>query len=67
MEFGDAHVHLGVADHGEEAFGDYLGADTGVLEVELLLVDGGGGEAHCLDAVLEPLGRDVADIANLLG
>ncbi len=66
----DAEVHLAVADHGEDRLGRDLGKlaevlETHILQIELLLVDGGRGEEGRLDTLPEPLRREVAGVADV--
>ena len=70
MILDDAEVHLRVAYHRENRLGRDLGdlavvPEAEVLQVELLLVDGRGGEERSVYALAEPLRGKVAGVADL--
>lgn len=69
MVFGNAQVHLGIANHGESLLGTYLMAiiiHAQVLKRELLLVHGGWSKQGGLNALLEPRRSGLAGVAHLL-
>ena len=69
MAFGDAQVHVGVADEREAFLSAHPMSAFGhahILKRELLLVDGGRCQQSGFNAAAEPLGRAVADVAHLI-
>ena len=58
MVFGNAQIHLCIADHGESLLGTYLMAivtHANILKRELLLVHGSRSKQSCFHPLLQPL------------